>query len=264
MLSSSFNNFIKTIFIFLASSLIFSFSACKNNKDSKKSGSQNVQNTQSLPKKLSNLSEGTKVYLEGKKIILVLGYGYNDPENITKITASMEENFGLDKETQPGLIKTFIYPQDFLVAGKERITSFADKLEGQNLAGIVVLGAPGGLYRAISKMQDKTEDGKLAYPVFTFFSQDDVLGSESTSDFVLDYAHKTDSMEGEITDTIPNFDVNELLINSVSAIMELRQPLPSDASLPHFIEKLLSKDRKIVRYIDGETGLQSINHFVFE
>ena len=115
-----------------------------------------------------------------------------------------------------------------------------------------------------SKIQDKSEDGKIPYPVFTFFSQDDVLGAESTSDFVLDYAHKTNSIDGEVTDFIPDFDASLILTNAISEMIELREPLKPDSSLISFVKKLLEKNRKVVHYVDGETGLQSINHFVFE
>ena len=129
---------------------------------------------------------------------------------------------------------------------------------------MIVLGAPEGLHIALSKIQDKNEDGKIHYPVFTFFSQDDVLGSESTSDFVLDYAHKTNTIESEVTDFIPDFDATNILTNSLSKMLELREPLRADGNLINFVQSLLEKNRTVVRYIDGETGLQSINHFIFE
>lgn len=223
-----------------------------------------VESTQNLPENLKKISAETKAYLEGKNIVIVLGYGYNDESNISKITQSLNEKFGVETEEKAGLISIFVYPADFMVAGKERISSLANKVEDKNLAGMIILGAPEGLHIALSKIQDKSENGKIQYPVFTLFSQDDVLGMESTSDFVLDYAHKTNTIEDEVTDFIPDFDASIILTNAISAMIELREPLKADSSLQPFVQKLLDKNRTVTHYIDGETGLQSINHFIFE
>ncbi|WP_407425053.1 hypothetical protein [Treponema sp.] len=260
------SNFIKnTVFTFALLSA-FSFTACKGEKKLTASTtlSQVSKSKETVPAKLKKISPETKAYLEGKNIAVVLGYGYNSEESVQKLTQNLNENFGVETEEKPGLISVFVYPADFMVAGRERISHLADRLEDKTLAGMIILGAPEGLHIAISKLQDKAEDGKLPYPVFTFFSQDDVLGSESSSDFVLDYAHKADVIDGEVTDFIPDFDESQILINSISQMIELRQPLKADNNLLDFVQKLLDKNRTVTRYIDGETGLQSINHFIFE
>lgn len=226
--------------------------------------SSNTLVNSTAPEKLKKISAETKAWIEGKNIVVVLGYGYNDEATISRITQTLNQNFGVETEETPGLVSIFVYPADFMVAGKQRISSLADRIEDKNVAGMVILGAPEGLHIALSKIQDKTEDGKIPYPVFTFFSQDDVLGTESTSDFVLDYAHKTNSIDGEVTDFIPDFDASLILTNALSEMIELREPLKPDSSLLNFVKKLLEKNRKVVHYVDGETGLQSINHFVFE
>lgn len=256
----------KTFLIFLAVSTIF-ISSCKKEKSLKASealASAGTESTENVPEKLKKISADTKAYIEGKNVVVVLGYGYNDEANITKITQSLNNNFGVETSEKQGLISVFVYPADFMVAGKERISSLADRIEDKNLAGMVILGAPEGLHIALSKIQDKFEDGKIPYPVFTFFSQDDVLGTESTSDFVLDYAHKAGALEDEVTDYIPDFDAAQILTNAVSSMIELREPLKADASLMPFVQKLLDKNRTVIHYVDGETGLQSINHFIFE
>lgn len=256
----------KSLIVFTLISFIFLsvLSGCKNEKKSQ-TASFTVQNqADGIPLKMRSLSTETKDYLDGKNILIVLGYGYNDDSQIESITKTLEENFGVESEDNPALISLFIYPRDFIVAGKERISSLADRIEDKNLAGMIILGAPEGMHIALSKIQDKNENGVIPYPVFTFFSQDDVLGTESTSDFVLDYAHKTNTIEGEVTDFIPDFDVSKILVNSVTAMMELREPIKADASLSTFVKNLLEQDRTLVHYVDGETGLQSINHFVFE
>ncbi len=256
-------SFLKFAFLALAACSAFTFSSCK--KDKKHDSTTNLlSENDGTPVKLRKLSPETQAYIEGKNIIVILGYGYNDVEHITKITQSLDSNFGLESEDKAGLISILVYPADFMVAGKERISSLVDTVQDKNLAGMIIMGAPEGLHIALSKIQDKAEGGKIPYPIFTFFSQDDVLGSESTSDFVLDYAHKTNTIEGEVTDFIPDFDANQILTNAISEMIELRQPLKADKNLQGFVQKLLEKNRTVIRYIDGETGLQSINHFIFE
>lgn len=263
------NVIIKRIFVKSSSVLLLtlalSFVSCKNEKKTVSSQAllQTTEN-ENLPAKLKKISEDTKNYIEGKNVLVILGYGYNDEENVSKITQNLNSNFGVETEDKTGLVSILVYPQDFMVAGKERISSLVDKVEDKSLAGMIILGAPEGLHIALSKIQDKSEDGKISYPIFTLFSQDDVLGTESTSDFVLDYAHKTNTIEGEVTDFIPDFDAASILVNCISEIIELREPLKADSSLPAFVKKLLDKNRNLVHYVDGETGLQSINHFIFE
>ncbi|WP_294427514.1 hypothetical protein [uncultured Treponema sp.] len=257
-------NFFKKGILILASISLFSFSACKKDHKLTASNSIPAEAVGTGPEKLKRISPETKAWLEGKNIVVVLGYGYNDEESINKITQSLNDNFGVETEEKEDLVSVFVYPNDFMVAGKERISSLVDRIEDKTLAGMIILGAPDGMHIALSKIQDKSEDGKVNYPVFTLFSQDDVLGSESTSDFVLDYAHKTNTIDGEVTDFIPDFDATEILTNSISAMIELREPLKADSNLLNFVQKLLGKNRTVVHFVDGETGLQSINHFIFE
>ena len=268
MLKKTFNKKILKIAI-LAFAVFSAISviSCKKEKNLKSSDAFSAADgseSEKVPEKLKKISAETKAYLEGKNIIVILGYGYNDEANIEKIKQSLNANFGIETEDSTGLVSIFVYPADFMVAGKERISSLVDRIEDKNIAGMVILGAPEGLHIALSKLQDKAEGGKLPYPVFTFFSQDDVLGSESTSDFVLDYAHKTNTIEGEVTDFIPDFDSTLILTNAIASMLELREPLKADSSLMGFVQKLLEKNRNVIHYVDGETGLQSINHFIFE
>ena len=87
----------------------------------------------------------------------------------------------------PGLIKILVYPQDFTVSGKVRITSLYTILKDENPAGLVTLGAPEGLCNAIAKLEDSQENSVLPYPVIQLFPQDNILGAEAVSTIVLDY-----------------------------------------------------------------------------
>lgn len=213
--------------------------------------------------KLRHLNAETKEYLNGKNIALILGYGYNDEATITTLYQILDLNYGIEKEDFPALITLIVYPDDFMVGGKIRVSSLYNILEEKNLAGIITLGAPEGLCNAIAKLEDNTEDGILPYPVFALFPQDDILGSESTANFVLDYAQKLNNIDSEQTTFIPDFDSTPLILNSVQAMIELRSPLVIDKKLINFVQKLVGKQKTVAHYYDSETGLQSVNHFIF-
>ena len=247
------------------------FSGCKKeNRLAVEEAASSIQAQNKEPSKLKKLDAQTKTYLNGKNIILILGYGYNDENSIEKITRHMTETFGVETEEKPGLVSIFVYPNDFMAAGKARVSSLVNLLEDKNPAGILILGAPDGMHIALSKLQDNSEEKGLSYPVFSFFSQDDVLGSEAAADFVLDYAHKADNLsaETEATEFIPDFDLCGLLDSAILAMAEMHPETENEPkeykNLSAFVAGLFGGKRTITHYIDGETGLQSINHFIFE
>lgn len=225
---------------------------------------ETVPPTETTPLGLRKLDSETQEYIEDKTIVVLLGYGYNDEMTVSTITQCLDEQFGVQTDEKDGLVSILVYPSDFIVAGKIRISSLLDLIEEQNLCGMIILGAPEGTHIALAKLQDKEENGRIPYPVFTFLSQDDILGAEATSDFVLDYAHKTGALDDEATTFIPDFDCTEILCNSIQQMITLREPLKSDSNLMPFVQKLLSEKRTVSHYIDSETAIPSINHFVFE
>lgn len=244
-----------------------SFTACRKEKPLTASSTLttvDANGKSKTPARLKKLNAETKAWLEGKNVAVILGYGYNEEESISEITQNLNENFGVETEENKALISVFVYPNDFMVGGKARLSSLLDLIEDKTLAGMIILGSPEGLHMPLSKLQDKEESGLLPYPVFSFFPQDDVLGAESTSDFVLDYAHKTNQLDTEFSGFIPDFDLNSLLNNAISSMITLREPLKADQNLIEFVKKLFNSKKNVSHYIDGETGLQSINHFVFE
>lgn len=238
--------------------------------------------------KLSQLDADTKGYLNGKTIAVVLGHNYNDDETVSRFTQLLALNYGIKTDTEDGLIKILVYPADFMVAGRERVSSLYNLLEDEELAGIITFGAPEGLCNALARLEDlsirqqeerrkntelKAEEAveqtikpaaRRSYPVFSFFQQDDTLGSESTSDFVLDYTPPATITEAEQSAYIPNFDPATLLINSVDAMLALRGPVSADKNLRSFVQGIAGKEKTVSSYNDYETGLKSINHFIFE
>lgn len=271
---------------FLCLALLCSSCVSKNGgKENQVQGqTEPEQDTQKTAVKLKLLDADTQEYLNGKTIAVVLGHNYNDEETVSRFVQLLDLNYGLSTETEKGLIKLLVYPEDFMVAGRERISSLYNSLEDENLAGIVTFGAPEGLCNALARLEDlsirrqenaadtkelgeeKAEKTVIrrSYPVFTFFQQDDTLGSESTSDFVLDYTPPATMTETEQAAYVPGFDPAALLINSIDAMLALRGPVSADKNLRSFVQGIAGKEKTVSSYNDYETGLKSINHFIFE
>ncbi len=214
--------------------------------------------------KIYKLDEESKAFLQNKKVAVILGYGYNDEESVSLINKMIDVNYGLWSEETDGTVKMFIYPDDFQVSGRTRISLLGDLLQDIDLKGIVVIGAPDGFCNAVAKIQDKREDGQLGYPLFNLLPQDDILGSESTSDIVLDYSHKNSSNQEEQTEVTLNFDAQLLIDNSIEQIIMLKSDIKQGSSLLHLVQDIAGKDHSVSYYTDSETGLRSVNHFVFE
>lgn len=216
----------------------------------------------SLPSNAQQLSAEANTYLQGKHIFVLLGYGYNDKTFVEKTRAELEERYGIQNEEKDGLIMLAVYPDDFMRGSTARISLLTTAVEDTELAGIVLLGAPESTHRSLAKLQDKN-GGEYPYPVYSFFPQDDVLGSESTADFVLDYAQKTDLLQAE-EQLESDFDADNLLVSAIETMLNPQEPIPADSDLRAFVQKLVGSGRTIRPYTDGETGLQAQNHFIFE
>ncbi|MCR5725291.1 MAG: hypothetical protein K6G80_09425 [Treponema sp.] len=214
--------------------------------------------------KLVHIDDETRSYLSEKHICVVLGYGYNDAVFIERIRELLDRDYGVESEEADGLIQIYVYPDDFEVSGRTRISKLASILEGQELAGILILGAPEGMNIPLSKMQD-ANGGTLPYPVFTLFPQDEVLASEATADFVLDYASagENTALQEEVQVT-QDFDIETLVFNSIQEMISLRGPVPADSSLLNFVQNIVGNQRTISHYTDAESGIQAANHFIFQ
>ena len=219
--------------------------------------------------KLKKITEETQQYLVGKHICVVLGYGYNDEAFVEKTRAMLTRDYGVVSEGEDGLILLYVFPDDFDVGGRPRISKLTALLEDTTLAGLVVLGAPEGMAIPLAKLQDATDEAHF-YPVFTLFPQDDVLASEATADFVLDYAHPSDvNAEGvhEEAAAVQDFDADVLIANAIQSMLTLRAPLRQTTStqeLLHFVQNIVGTQRTIIHYTDIESGIPSANHFIFQ
>lgn len=233
---------------------------CK--KETGKSQPSADETEQTLPADIRRLPAEAHAYLQGKHIFVLLGYGYNDKAFVEKARTDLEARYGVQTEENDGLIMLAVYPDDFMRGSTARISLLTTAVEDTELAGIILLGAPEYTHRSLAKLQDKN-GGEYPYPVYSFFPQDDVLGSESTADFVLDYAQKTDLLQAE-EQLEADFDADTLLANAIETMLNPQEPIPAGSDLRAFVQKLVGSERTIRPYTDGETGLQAQNHFIFE
>ena len=197
-----------------------------------------------------------------KNIVVFFGYGYNDEEFVEKTKNQLFKKYGNANEN--GNLLALVFPDDFKHGSRTYTTHLANILDDKEVSGLVILGAPEGTYRAITRLQDEY-NRKLPFPVISLFSQDDVLGTEYTSDIVLDKKHKA-QLNGILeTESEQEFseEVSSILEKAVFFADIADSPFEKNAKL-FSIAKMIAGDAKISRYIDSETGLIPINHFVLD
>lgn len=204
-----------------------------------------------------------------KKICVVFGYGYNEKKYVQGIVESLATKYGLDDGTpDSGLIFPLVFPDDF---PSERITRLSALIGERELAGLIIIGAPENTSYAIANLEDEwdSRENMIPYPVYTFFPQDDTAGIEATSNFVLDHALEgSGTMDGEtdkeeVSQTQVS-DLDAILDRAVEYMLLTEHPLPPDENLLSHVSRIVGSNHTVLRYIDAQSGLQSINHFVVE
>ena len=197
-----------------------------------------------------------------KRICLIFGYDFNSQEIIESYTELLSENFGLDEED--GIIYTITYPDSFkhIKSYVSELTSMITESE-KDLIGVIILGAPENTHYALGRIQDYWNMNP-PYPIFSLFPQDESLGMESTCDFVLDKYISTDITGGKLHDEDISHILQEapqVLLSVINYMKNLNGPFTKDSSVQAHVVQML-KVYKIQYFIDPETGLHAINHFV--
>ncbi|MGP1459399.1 MAG: hypothetical protein ACTTKL_08830 [Treponema sp.] len=197
-----------------------------------------------------------------ERICVLFGYGYNGADFTAKMTEELEARYGGAEDG--GLILPLVFPDDFKRGGRAFAADFSSRLEDEELRGIILLGAPDGTHKAIARLQDSF-GGKLPYPVFSFFSQDDVLAMEDSADILIDRAQKAeiDGVIEQENELLFTKEAPELLRNAADIVALSDSPFEKNAELLDIAERL-TNGAKIARYVDADTGLVSVNHFVME
>lgn len=200
-----------------------------------------------------------------KRILVFFGYNFNTPEIYNPIIEELEKKYGMDKDN--GLIYPLFYPDSFKHSPRSFYTQIANLLsnDSYDFCGVITLGAPENTHIALSRNQDFW-NGNVPYPVIALFPQDDVLGLESSCDFVLDKTQNVNLNNDFIVneeETVSISEAPDILENTISYILGLESSMSKDSDLRLHVKNIL-KNYDFQYYKDSETGLQSINHFVLK
>lgn len=191
-------------------------------------------------------------------ICILLGYGYNSEDFVSSFSEKIFSKYG--NAIDGGFVRILVFPENFKRASKSIAAEFPLFFEEKNLCGIITLGAPENTHFGLAHVFARYDD-EPPFPTFAFFSQDDLPGTEGTADLVLDKEQKAniDGILEEETQTFvkasPTF-----VERAIPMIKLLNGALPQN-DLEFVLKKIVGKT-KVKRYIDAQTGLQSINHFV--
>lgn len=180
---------------------------------------------------------------------VVFGYGYNDDDFYEEFSARLESRYSF--------VRTLRFPEDF----HNRISNLREYVTSPELKGIIIAGAPDGTHYAIASLLEQW-DYRPTFNVFSFFPQDDILGQEGTCNFVLDHAVSSKiSLEDE--KQIMDRDIEKLICSAVEYCALAPSSFPADNDLHAHVQSVIG-ERKVRRYVDAETGIQSKNHFVID
>ncbi|MCQ2591813.1 MAG: hypothetical protein MJ188_03425 [Treponema sp.] len=198
-----------------------------------------------------------------KRILVFFGYDFNTPEVKEKIIKILENNFGLSEND--GLISTITYPDSFKRNGRYYVSDFTDFLINydEDLAGIIILGAPERTHIALGRLQDYW-NMQVPYPIISLFPQDDILGMESTCDLVLDKLDEVDAdnLPAEESSNSALLSVaTNVLISSINYMVNMNGGIKKDSSAQAHAVQMV-KGKRLQYYLDPESGLHAINHFI--
>ena len=251
----------KLVITVAAAALALTFSGCKKQQKTYDTNSIDLTLNQAEEPAIQNTPQ--KWHVTNKRICVLFGYDFNNPEIKEKLMSLLKDNFGLDEDG--GLIYPLTYPDDFKHGVRGYASDFTAILQSEelDLAGIVLLGAPENTHTALARNQDKWNQ-EVPYPVVALFPQDDVLGIESTCDIVVDKG-QTAGLTGEIapeeTDGQIHQNAPEIIIETIKYIQLLDGAPSRTQALQKHMEQML-EGYQFHHYTDPESGLMSINHFV--
>jgi hypothetical protein len=193
----------------------------------------------------------------GGTLVIVCGSGYNDNNTVSNITHMLQQVFGLTSEDKSLLILT--YPNDFMIGDSSSINLLLNKLDGNDIASLIILGSPPNTHKVLAGLQDK----KCIYPVFSLFPQDDILGTEAGSTAVIDIPTSEDDMLSEEQAGIFEGNINDIIEPLVAGILQGWTSFSDNEYLVYVSDEIvIHTGYKLRQYIDPETGIKSDNHYV--
>lgn len=203
-----------------------------------------------------------KWHITNKVILVLFGYNFNSEETSQLLLSQLEKQYGLAE--YGGLILPVFYPTSF-----KHTKSFYSELyniindSNYDLEGIITLGAPENTNIALSKNQDYWNDA-VPYPVIALFPQDNIMATEAACDIVIDKAqnaHLSGELMAEDSESTVIKEAPQVIADIIDYISETEFTFSKDNSLQIHVKQIL-KGLPFRHYVDSETGLQAINHFV--
>jgi hypothetical protein len=203
----------------------------------------------------------------GSPVAILFGYGYNDEEFIGETKQLLVEHFAPATEDDgpavdmDALVRGIVYPEDFYYG---RISQLYDKIKDEPLGGFILLGSPENTHAVLARIQDNSND---AFPVISLFSQDDVLGTESGSDLVLDFVPLPEGPEG--ADDAEEQEASRKIaastvVHLAAALHRLNARGEALQATPEGVVALVGPGFGVLPFRDAETALISANHFYLE
>lgn len=249
----------KKILIISLAAIAILLTGCKKNKSNSQENTEESIEITLQPTEAKVPAEPQPWHITNKRICVLFGYDFNTPEVYEPLKAKLSEKYGLADDG--GLIFPLIYPDDF----KHGVKGYSGDLyailndDTNDFAGLIILGAPEKTHTALARLQDKWEQ-KVPYPIISLYPQDDVLGMEAACDVVIDQGQSSDGNLEEAEHVIEDADI--VLLDTINYIIALGVPMSRDISVQTHVLQMY-KGKSFRRYVDSESGLQSINHFVF-
>jgi len=209
-------------------------------------------------------------------VAVVFGIGYETEELREPVLSYLSEEFGLSEEN--GLIETLVFPDEYFNGKRIKVSFLTDALKDKNICGLVLLGSPDRTYYAL---MDLVESG-ISYSVWSIFpvtyTTDEILGTEYGSFFVMDYKDNGDSnvagSDSALIDAMDNGvkrfsgNIGDVLTPVIRYIKKSGDGSDGPFSPGNAAEYLLKSykelfgDCTLSKYVERESGLTALNHYV--
>lgn len=214
------------------------------------------------------------------KVAIVFGHGYEDETVRNQVIAVLETQFGL--ADNGGLIIPLVFPETYFNNKKVSADWLRKALLNQDIFAIITVAAPEKTHYSLADLQDNGFSAK----VYSVFPQDNELGTESGSEFVLNYKSlgvRLDTSEVYVLDENKNVssnlsknyeeegmfqgDITTILIPIIHRIKVVNnQAIPeTPISFAAYLEKAYEEkfpDSTLTPYVDAQTGIKSLNRYV--
>ena len=267
-----FKFFLLFIFIFLTFS-------CEKKEIVK---NENIEIENQIEPNNSDVISDLPLWIPGdySKVVVVFGHGYETEESQKEVVSVLENYFGLAENK--GLIITRTFPKVYFENKKVSADWLRKSIAKDDVFAIITIGAPEKTHFTLADLQDNGFSGK----VYSVFPQDNILGTESGSEFVLSYKSlgvKLDESPVYVIDEAKEIsttmaksyeeegmfsgDVTKVLIPIIKRLKSVNnKAIPeTPSSFVNYLKNNYGEyfpDFTLTPFLDAQTGIKSLNHYV--